>query len=69
MSDPLGVTLLLGVGLFAVGVGAAGLWRGKTVDVFQSKRGERPFLFWFGIVFQMGLGIVCLVLAAVKAFQ
>ena len=68
MNDPLGVVLLIGIGVFAILVGVFGMRRGKVVAIFELKQSEQPALFWYGIVFQCGLGAVCLFLGIAKLF-
>ncbi len=53
-----------GIGLFAVAVTLAGLYRRRLVGVWRIHRDERPALFWLGFAFQLGLGFYCLVSAA-----
>lgn len=69
MSDPFGTVCLFAVGLFALGLGGLGLRRGKVVGVFDWQRSKQPASFWYGIVFQIGLGTVCIVLGIWKMFQ
>lgn len=69
MTDPLGFFLLLAVGAFAVVLGVIGVRRGKAVTIFKHSREASPGMFWYSIVFQLGLGLVCLVLAVSKIFK
>jgi hypothetical protein len=72
MADPVGFILLLAVGAFGIAVGVVGLRRGKAVALVEPlrvARADRPFLFWYGVGFQLLIGAVCLITAVVKAFE
>jgi hypothetical protein len=69
MSDPFGLFLFLAIGLLAITMGTVGLRRGRVVGLFNWERDTSPGLFWYGVLFQLGLGAVCLILAAVKTFD
>lgn len=60
--------ILLIVGIFAIAAAAIGLKRGKAVVVFHARRDRETSLFWYCIVFQLGLGIVATILAFVVLF-
>jgi len=49
-----------GIGLVAVAVAIAGLYRWRLVAVWRIHRDEQPALFWLGFAFQLGLGLFCL---------
>jgi hypothetical protein len=68
MSNPLGFFGLLAIGCLGIAVGVIGLRRGKVVAIFDWERRKKPELFWYGIIFQLGLGATCLVLAVYKLF-
>jgi hypothetical protein len=57
-------SLLLGaIGVFAVALALAGLYRRRLVAVWRIGRDEQPLLFWLGFAFQLGLGLACLGIA------
>jgi hypothetical protein len=60
---------LLLLGLFAVAVGVFGFRRGRVVAVrpLNASRGEQPALFWFGVGFQLLLGLGLLLSALDEA--
>jgi hypothetical protein len=68
MSDPLGFILLLVIGSFCLVLAALGLRSGKALTVFKHSRSDNPQRFWYSIISQSGIGIACLVLAALKLF-
>jgi len=69
MSDPVGFILLLAIGAFCLALAIIGLRRGKAVTFFGHSRIEAPARFWYSVAFQLGIGIVCLVLAVTKIFK
>ena len=69
MTDPLGFFLLLAVAVFAIVLAVVGIRRGKAVTIFKHSREANSGMFWYSIVFQLGLGIVCLVMAVTKVFK
>ncbi|MDD9938221.1 MAG: hypothetical protein OXT09_31715 [Myxococcales bacterium] len=72
MSDPVGFFTLLLVAAFGLSVAFTGFRRGKCVALAEPlgfSRTESPIRFWYGIGTQFALGLVCLVLAIVKATQ
>ena len=70
MRDPVGFFLLLAVAAFAIVSAIIGLRRGKAVTFFKDDSRERsPGKFWYSIIFQLGIGIVCLVTAITKIFE
>jgi hypothetical protein len=68
MTDPLGFFLLSAVAAIAIVMGVIGIRRGKAVTMFQHTRAGNPSMFWYSIVFQLGLGLVCSDLAMIKIF-
>lgn len=69
MTDPFGFFLLLTLAALGIVLAVIGIRRGTAVTMFKHSREASPGMFWYSIVFQLGLGIVCLVLAVTKVFK
>ena len=70
MKDPyFTIVLFLLLAVYAIAVSIIGIRRGKVVAIFNVTRDTRPSMFWFGIVFQLLIGIMCLGGAIVKFFM
>ena len=66
MTNPLGFFGLIVIGCFGITLAVIGLRRGKVIGIFDWERSKKPDFFWYGILFQLGLGTTCLVLAVYK---
>jgi hypothetical protein len=72
VSDPVGFVLLSAIAVLGLTTGIVGLRRGRTVALIERLRFSRtdnPFRFWYGVAFQLIIGLACLVLAVGKATQ
>jgi drug/metabolite transporter (DMT)-like permease len=61
--------ILLGIGVVALILAIIGYRRGKVVAVFVARRDHETVFFWYGIILQFVLGIVCIILAFVALFR
>jgi hypothetical protein len=61
-------TFLFIVGCLGVVIGKIGMSRGELVGLLPFRRDENPALFWYGILFQITLGAVCLIASIVMLF-